>query len=208
MTDSLPSPTTQPPPPAPVAAAGSAPPDVGTPAGPPTPWGPVTPPAPAAENAGAWVLGLILVAIGGMLLLGRWVPDAGQYIVLAIGLVFLVAFFISGEYGFLVPGGIVTGIGAGIPLAAAYAGELGGGLFLVAFGAGFLLIWVLGELMRVPERHWWPLVPGLIIGSIGVALTAGERGRGVADAINTAWPIVLIAGGLLLLVRAFRGRPS
>ncbi len=160
------------------------------------------------STSGAWVAGLVLVAIGGLLLLARWVPDAGQYVVLAIGLVLLVVFFATGQYGFLVPGGIVSGIGAGIPLSIAYAGQLGGGLFLVSMAAGFMLIWLLGILFRLPERHPWPLVPGLVLGTIGAGLAEGERGQGVADAIATGWPIVLVLAGLLLLVGSVRRRSA
>ena len=166
------------------------------------------PGAPPSANTGTWVAGLVLIAIGGLLLLGRWVPDAGEYVVLAIGLVLLVVFFATGEYGFLVPGGIISGIGAGIPLATAYEGQLGGGLFLVAMAVGFLLIWILGLLFRVREHHWWPLVPGLILGTLGASLTAGERGQGIAEAIAAAWPAVLVVAGALMLFGAFRHRPT
>jgi hypothetical protein len=161
-----------------------------------------------ASMSGTWVAGLVLVGLGGYLLIARWIPDAGQYIVLAIGLILLIVFFATGEYGFLVPGGIVSGIGAGIPLSIAYAGQLGGGLFLISMGVGFLLIWVLALLFRVHERNPWPLVPGLVLGTVGAALASGERGRGVADAIATGWPIVLVVAGLLLLVGSFRRRAS
>lgn len=193
----------------PVAGPGSGP------GGPPAGWPPgafqaqgVRPAGRPSSDTGTWVAGLVLVAIGGLLLLGRWVPDAGEYVVLAIGLVLLVVFFASGEYGFLVPGGIISGIGAGIPLATAYEGQLGGGLFLIAMAVGFLLIWILGLLFRVREHHWWPLVPGLILGTLGASLTAGERGRGIADAIAAGWPALLVVAGVLMLFGAFRHRAA
>lgn len=158
--------------------------------------------------SGTWLGGLVLVALGAFLLLGRWIPDVGQYAVLAIGLVMLVIFFATDQYGFLVPGGIVSGIGAGIPLSVAYGGRLGGGLFLLAMGAGFLLIWVLAMLFRLPERHPWPVVPGLVLGTIGAALAAGERGQAVADAIATGWPVILVLAGLVLMVGSLRRRPA
>jgi hypothetical protein len=168
----------------------------------------VRPSGPPRSDTGTWVAGLVLVAIGGLLLLGRWVPDAGEYVVLAIGLVLLVVFFATSEYGFLVPGGIISGIGAGIPLATAYEGQLGGGLFLIAMAVGFLLIWIVGLLFRVREHHWWPLVPGLILGTLGASLTAGERGRGIADAIAAGWPALLVVAGVLMLIGAFRRRAA
>jgi hypothetical protein len=165
-------------------------------------------PAVHGSMSGTWLGGLVLVALGAFLLVGRWIPDVGQYAVLAIGLIMLVIFFATGEYGFLVPGGIVSGIGAGIPLSVAYPGQLGGGLFLLAMGGGFVLIWVLAMVFRLPERHPWPVVPGLVLGTIGAALAAGERGQGVADAIATGWPIILVLAGLVLMVGSFRRRPA
>jgi hypothetical protein len=165
-------------------------------------------PGARGSTSGTWLVGLVLVAVGGLLLLGRWIPDVGQYVVLAIGLILLIVFFATDQYGFLVPGGIVSGIGAGIPLSVAYAGQLGGGLFLLSMGTGFLLIWALALLFQLPERHPWPLVPGLVLGTIGAGLAAGERGRGVADAIATGWPIILVLAGLVLLVGSFRRRAA
>jgi hypothetical protein len=183
---------------------------------------PITPPHPVSgwqqasgvgpeargSMSGTWLAGIVLVALGAFLLLGRWIPDVGQYAVLGIGLIMLIVFFATDEYGFLVPGGIVSGIGAGIPLSLAYAGQLGAGLFLLAMGAGFLLIWVLAMMFRLPERHPWPVVPGLVLGTIGAALAAGERGQGVADAIATGWPVILVLAGLMLMVGSFRRRPA
>ncbi len=192
----------------PSAPPGSSPSPGGWQPGPVPPSAAGVPRGEAGTSAGTWIAGLALIAIGGLLLLGRWVPDAGQYVVLAVGLVFLAVFFATGEYGFLIPGGIVSGVGAGIPLSIAYPGELGGGLFLVSLGMGFLLIWGIGLLFRVREHHWWPLVPGLLLGTIGASLAAGERGQGVADAISTGWPVILVIAGLILLAGAFRRRPA
>ncbi len=152
------------------------------------------------------VAGLILIAAGALALLGHYVPDAGQYIVLAIGLVLLVLFVVNREYGALIPGCILTGIGVGIPLAAANPGELGGALVLISLGCGFIAIWLLSFLFRLPDHHWWPLVPGLILGTIGAGMAAGERNQAVADAINVGWPVVLVAAGVLLLFGAVRRR--
>ncbi len=179
----------------------------GQPSGSPGRWSQPGPGA-AAAPVGGWVAGLVLVAIGCFLLIGRWIPDAGQYLVLAIGLILLIIFLATGEYGFLVPGGIVTGIGAGIPLATAYEGQFGGGLFLVAMGIGFVLIWVLAEVFRLRERNPWPLVPGLVLGTIGALVASGDRAYPLADAIGTAWPLILVVAGLVLLAGSVRRRSA
>ncbi len=171
-------------------------------------WPQQTQRAPQAARAGTWVAGLLLVAIGGFLLLDRFLPNTGEYVVLAIGLILLIVSLATGEYGFLVPGGIVTGIGAGIPLTAAYAGQLGGGLFLIAMGAGFALIWVLTIILRLQERHPWPLVPAVILATIGAYVASQDTRYAISDTIGAAWPVILVVGGLLLMLGSLRRRPS
>ncbi len=169
-----------------------------------------SPPLPAGRprwrNDAGSVAGLVLIGVGMLLLFGREIPDLGRYFVLVVGLGLLALFVATREYGALVPACIVTGVGAGIPLAAAYPGRLGGGLFMVAFGTGFLAIWLLGGLFRLREHHWWPLVPGVILGSLGATSAAGERGRPLADAIATGWPIALVLIGLWLMSQAMLRR--
>lgn len=168
---------------------------------------PALPPRrPEPRRDAGWVAGLFLVGLGALLLVGREVPDAGRYVVLVVGLGLLVLFAANREYGVLVPGCIVTGVGLGIVLASEYTGEVGGALFMLSLGGGFLAIWVIGGLFRLSEHHGWPLVPGLILGSIGAATAAGERGRPAADAIATGWPLVLVLIGLWLVGQALLAR--
>ncbi len=169
---------------------------------------PQQPQSTQAAPVGAWVAGLVLVALGGFLLLDRFLPNAGEYIVLAVGLILLIVFLATGEYGFLVPGGIVTGIGAGIPLTTVYAGQLGGGLFLIAMGAGFALIWVLAMVLRMHERHPWPLVPAVILATIGAYVASEDTRYAISGTIGTAWPVILVVGGLLLMLGSLRRRKA
>jgi len=149
--------------------------------------------------------GAILIGIGLAFLVGQVIPDAGNYIVLAIGLTFLAAFAVTREYGFLVPGGIVTGVGAGVVIAGNTTGVEGGSLFMLAIGSGFVAIWVIGLAFHVRENHPWPLIPGLILSGIGAASLAGTR---YADIGRLGWPIALIALGAILLVRGWLRRPG
>lgn len=159
--------------------------------------------ARTSDREGRLWLGAVLVAIGVLFLLGQYVPDLGRYVPLLVGLALLGVFFATRAYGFLVPGGIVTGVGTGIVLAEAVPGA--GGLFLVSLGAGFALIWVLGSLLRLPENHWWPLVPGAIVATIGLVDLAGEQGQ-LREALRIGWPLLLIAIGAIVIVRARSGR--
>src|SRR5688572_22811001 len=106
-------------------------------------------PGEARSNEGLW-LGAILIGLGALLLAGQLIPGAGRYVALVVGLALLAGFVMTRAYGFLVPGGIVTGVGVGILLAEAYPAA--GGLFLLSLAAGFASIWVIGAIFRLREH--------------------------------------------------------
>lgn len=146
------------------------------------------------------VFAIILIAVGVGALAMQVVPDAGAWIVLLIGLALLAVFAILREYGALVPGGIMTGLGAGILASQSLAlkDEATGGIIVLGLGLGFIAIWVIGALVHVAEHHPWPLVPGGILSVIGVSLLVG----GQAIELMRFWPVAVIAIGLILLWRA------
>lgn len=160
----------------------------------------------SGEADGARVGGVLLIALGLFFLLGQRVPDLGQYVVLGVGLFLFALFLVYRDYGLLVPACIVSGVGAGIPLAATYDGDLGGGAFLISLGCGFLAIWVLGLLFRLRENHPWPLVPGVILGTLGATTAARAQGQDAVNVVETVWPILVIVAGVLLLVTTLAER--
>jgi hypothetical protein len=157
-----------------------------------------------ADQRDTLTLGVILVAVGGGALALRVLPASGPAVVLAIGLGLLVAFAFLRRYAALVPGSIMTGLGAGIVASEAswFPGADTGGIIVAGLGLGFLGIWLIGSLARLPENHPWPLIPGGILTTIGVALSLGGAYRDMLD----FWPLALIAVGLLVLLRAVASR--
>jgi hypothetical protein len=162
------------------------------------------PPPPAAAedrqvtDRGPIIGGFIVAGIGVFLLFGQLVSNAGQWIPLFVGLIFLAAFVARREYGFLVPGCIITGVGAGIVLAERAPDDLSGAAMLLSIAAGFLAIWVVGALLRLPDNHWWPFIPGGILALVGVMQLADARvGGGIR-----LWPLVIVALGVLIIGRA------
>jgi len=157
------------------------------------------------------VFAVILIAVGAIGLADRfWSPtaDVGGLIVGAIGLGFLGAFAYTRQYGYLVPGGIMTGLGAGIVVSQAitWASDEGeGGAIVLGLGLGFALIWVIATAVRSPQQSWWALIPGGILATIGALLLIGG---GAVDLLEW-WGIGLIAIGLLVVLRAFmKGSPT
>jgi hypothetical protein len=153
---------------------------------------------------GSWVGGVILIVLGIAFLVGQLLPNAGQYVPLLVGLSFLAVFLATRNYGFLVPGGIVTGVGVGIVLATEDQGRVGGGLFLISLGLGFIAIYLLAALFRIRENHPWPFIPGGILVTVGVVTLAGTRYGEIARYI---WPAALIVLGLAFVIRGLVRRP-
>ena len=153
------------------------------------------------------IFAIILIVMGVAGLLARvWQPtgDVGGWIVAVIGLGFLGAFFYTRRYGYLVPGGIMTGLGAGIVASQSFTwitGESEGGAVVLGLGAGFLSIWAIGALVQPPEHHWWPLIPGGILATVGTALLIGG---GAIRALDY-WGLILVAIGLVVIARALMG---
>lgn len=146
--------------------------------------------------------GLVISGIGLFFLANQLDSNIGRFVTLFIGLALLAVFVVKREYGFLVPGSILTGVGIGIVLDSAASGDAESGVMMLAIAGGFLGIWVLGSLYRLPQNHWWPLIPGGILTLIGlVQLTRTD----VAGAMRL-WPILLILLGAFVLAKAITRR--
>lgn len=153
------------------------------------------------SDPGGLVAGLVIAGIGLFFLAGQLEPDIGRFVTMFIGLALLAVFVVSREYGFLVPGSILTGVGIGIVLESA-SGQAQSGVMMLALAGGFLGIWVIGSIYRLPQNHWWPLIPGGILTLIGlVQMTRTD----IAGALRL-WPIVLIVLGAFVLAKAITRR--
>ena len=156
------------------------------------------------------IFAIILIVMGVAGLLARvWQPsgNVGGWVVAVIGLGFLGAFFYTHRYGYLVPGGIMTGLGAGIVMSQGFtwaSSESEGGAVVLGLGAGFLLIWAIGTLLQLAEHHWWPLIPGGILATVGTALLVGG---GAIRALDY-WGVILVAIGIVIIARAVMGTRS
>jgi hypothetical protein len=98
--------------------------------------------------------------------------------------------------GLLVPGGILTGIGAGTLL----RGEFGNAAFLFSMAGGFLLISALSlAIFGRSKSQWWTVFPAGGLAFAGMLQLAGPDLRAFFRAIGPAWPYVLIAVAVWLL---------
>lgn len=110
------------------------------------------------------------------LLAGFYGWDAGMYLVLAAGVGMLAWGAMKHKTGWIIPGGVLSGIGLGILL---YEGPWQipftqqNGLFLLCFALGWFLITPLSRLFT-PRTQWWALVPGGIMAVLGSAILLGQ----------------------------------
>jgi hypothetical protein len=117
---------------------------------------------------------LMLLTAGALLLLGQLVPLAGDALCLVLGIELLVWAYAARDSALLVTGGVVTGVGAGVVLAAGPL--LGadpiaiGSAFVLSVAAGFALIAAL-SLLWWRTRMYWSWITAAGVAAIGVSLS-------------------------------------
>ena len=145
--------------------------------------------------------GLTLIVLGlGLYLFQRLDGLGDSAVFVIIGAAFLAAYLYNRVYGYLVPAGILLGMGAGsiaeqleVPI---------GDPTLLGLGAGFLLIYIV-SLAYERRNQWWPLIPGAALIFSGL-----PHGWGVFGYLLEHWPLILVVVGALILVGAFARKGS
>ncbi|MBV9789208.1 MAG: hypothetical protein JOZ51_13585 [Chloroflexi bacterium] len=158
--------------------------------------------------------GLVLVGIGLMIFLVNRL-DLGVMLFPLLGGSFLLWGVLSRAAGPLVPGGVLSGIGLGVVLKSQFgqlmSDEHAGGLFLLGFAVGWLIITLLSRI-ATDDPQWWALIPGGIMATVGGAVLLGGVWLDLLSWISAAWlsglslvggvwPLGLIALGIFLLWR-------
>jgi uncharacterized membrane protein HdeD (DUF308 family) len=111
---------------------------------------------------------------------------------------------VSHRTGWIIPGGVLTGIGLGIlamegPWQFPVADQ--NGVFLLCFAFGWFLITILTALFTCTQ--WWALIPGGIMALIGGSILVTNGAVHLED-LNLVYAIILIAIGLILVI--YKGR--
>ena len=125
------------------------------------------------------VSGIALIALGLLLYWLERHQDIGQSVIFfAIGSIFLASYLYSKNYGLLIPGCLLLGLGSGTLLDRTNRVDEP---WQVGLGAGFVAIFVIAMLYE-KRAHWWPLIPGGILLVSAFALLACLLfGDGVID---------------------------
>lgn len=168
----------------------------------------------ATRTAGLLIPGGILSGIGTGIALEALLPgtndlDGGIFLLsFAAGWFSIVVlsrvFTRDPQWWALIPGGIMSGIGAFNVLVSGPFATLNddaqGGLFLLMFAAGWVIVAV-GVSVFTRTAVWWPLIPGTIMGLVGVAVLFGGAWVLALEFVGAWWPLGLVALGALLLAR-------
>lgn len=152
-------------------------------------------------------LGILLIALGAGALLAPY-ANIGMYFMLALGLSMLVFGAVTRTAGWIIPGGILSGIGLGIfALEGPFADHLStldeGAVFLLAFALGWFTIAILSTLLKA-GRMLWALIPGGVMAFIGGLILLDEAGLQVLKALGYLWPAALVLVGGWLVIKFFR----
>lgn len=159
-----------------------------------------------SDIRGRVIGGIALILIGALLLVAQITQSANLALLLpaALGVIFLVWGLVTRTFGFVIPGSILLGIGLGISLItgpfSAMESDPQGGVFMLAFAGGWLLMCLLSPL-TTSGFQWWPLIPGGIIGAIGLAVVSGGLGLQLLQIIGYGWPLILVGIGIYLLLK-------
>ena len=159
------------------------------------------------NTSGAVVGGALLVVVGLLALVANLGGDKLIYesIPLAIGAAFGVAYAFTRKYGFLVPAGILMGVGGGL-VAADLLNQPDAGPYVgIAGGLGFLAVFVVDMLVSGTPTRWWPVIPGAVMLFAGAA--AASESNADLKALQIWSPVLLIALGVLILLTRIR-RPT
>jgi hypothetical protein len=167
-------------------------------------------PSPTRRETNPRVItGVVVVALGLVMLVATLTDSqlVGQMIVLLLGVIFLAWGVMVRHPGPLIPGCILTGLGAGILLSqwlsTSISGQAQGSIVTLGLGLGFLLIMPVLQLVTRQTAHWWPLIPGGILSVTGFGILLGDPGM---LWIGRLWPLAVIGVGIALLYQALRPR--
>jgi drug/metabolite transporter (DMT)-like permease len=143
--------------------------------------------------------GLTLIVIGLALYALERIEGVGRSaVLLVLGALFLAAYLSRRRYGFLVPAGILLGLGVGSIWEPRWL-DIGDPTVL-GLGAGFVAIFLIALLVE-RRSHWWPLIPGGILILVGLPET--EK---LMQYLFANWPLILVAVGGIILLSSL-GRP-
>jgi hypothetical protein len=150
-----------------------------------------------------WALipGIIFLALAAIIGLTSFLPGftatnyAGTIILGGIGLSFLMVYLAERKnWWALIPFGVMATLAVVATFDQLVSGTTSGGIFFLGLGVTFALVAILPP--SVGQMRWaW--IPAAILGLFGIILVIASESY-----LNNIWPIVLVLGGFVLIVRS------
>jgi hypothetical protein len=159
----------------------------------------------ARTRSSGLVFGVLLVAVGGVLLAARYVRIGSAPLwLLGLGIAFSLIAILGRSYASLVAGMILLGVGAGMVLESRGIGGVPHASWIpLCLAAGFFGVWLLGLVLGL-QKHWWPLIPAAALAFYGGAGLVGRLPAQVAELVLDWWPLLLVLAGAVLVFQALR----
>jgi hypothetical protein len=146
-------------------------------------------------------LGIVLIAIGALFIVARTV-NVGALVLVVPGVVMLALGILMRSNGWLIPGGIVSGLGVGALFEESgmsfMRGLEDGVAVLFGLAVGFTLITITSAIVS-ERKMWWPLIPGVLLALIGLGMQFGGPLMAVLEFVGAWWPVALIVAGAAVL---------
>jgi hypothetical protein len=146
-----------------------------------------------------------LIVLGVVFLVSRFITVQDWFWLLAIGAIFLVAYWLTRGYSFLISGAVLVGLGTGLFLAGGNE-EKNWGFIPLGIGAGFLLVYIL-DILYSRASSWWPLIPGGLLVAIGL-IGLSRLFTPIPYSVWDFWPLILVAIGGWILYEEVSGHDS
>lgn len=152
-------------------------------------------------------LGIIFVFVGSYVIAQRSFGFSGPGpILLLLGLILLTLSSLRGFAGPLLPGGVLTGLGAALEIQPSLAGKVPAwGVVVLGLGLGFLFVAAV-DAAKKRKRRPSPLVPGVVLTSLAVLSLLLHRlpAQWLFDLhLARVWPWAILLAGLILILRGF-----
>jgi hypothetical protein len=158
------------------------------------------------KNWWAVIPGLTLLGLAGLIAWGEWGPKnaegwAPAFFLAMIGLSFWIIYAQNREnWWAIIPGGVLFSIALVVGLSSTLTeGPWLGGVMFLGMGITFAVLYLLPTSQG---RQKWALIPAGALVLVGILVT-------FANALTSKyfWPVALILGGLVLILRLVLARP-
>lgn len=154
------------------------------------------------RHTGYLIAGLVVLSIGASQIVDTYnlvaVDISGFTFFLALGIAFLLLYFVKNIRGFIYPGCILVAMSLFTLIEDSYGYDIPWA-FTLFIGVSFYFIYLI-ETRRLGQR--WPLIPGtilIVVSGITYLMTEDVITTSVWETLSYVWPVLLVLAGLKII---------